>query len=119
MGSKRSFPGYHKAAWASKKGDISKATPGATSRKFIYTMHRKDYHRDFVSKDERPPSFANVWSLLFRIAPKIGPLRVLKFKAPEQLQKNYLSKVLIQRLNIIPGIFQTSKRSHCIKQYKF
>jgi len=76
------FPVITRAAWASKKGDISKATPGATSRKFIYTMHRKDYHRDFVSKDERPPSFANVWSLLFRIAPKIGPLRVLKFKAP-------------------------------------
>jgi Zinc dependent phospholipase C len=76
------FPVITRAAWASKKGEISKATPGATGRKFIYTMHRKNYNRDFVSKDERPPSFANVWSLLFRIAPKIGPLRVLKFKAP-------------------------------------
>jgi len=76
------FPVITRAAWASKKGDISKATPGATGRKFIYTMHRKNYNREFVSKDERPPSFANVWSLLIRIAPKIGPLRVLKFKAP-------------------------------------
>ena len=76
------FPVITRAAWASKKGEISKATPGATSRQFIYTMHRKNYNRDFVSKDERPPSFANVWSLLIRIAPKIGPLRVLKFKAP-------------------------------------
>ena len=76
------FPVITRAAWASKKGEISKATPGITSRKFIYTMHRKNYNRDFVSKDERPPSFANVWSLLFRIAPKIGPLKVLKFKAP-------------------------------------
>jgi hypothetical protein len=76
------FPVITRAAWASQKGDIRKATPGATGRKFIYTMHRKNYNRDFVSKDERPPSFANVWSLLFRIAPKIGPLRVLKFKAP-------------------------------------
>jgi len=76
------FPVITRAAWASKKGDISKATPGATGRKFIYTMHRKNYNREFVSKDEPPPSFANLWSLLIRIAPKIGPLRVLKFKAP-------------------------------------
>jgi hypothetical protein len=76
------FPIITRAAWASKKGDIKKLTPGATGRKFIYNMHRKKYYRDFVSKTERPPFFANILSLLIRIAPKIGPLRVLKFKAP-------------------------------------
>lgn len=76
------FPIITRAAWASKKGDIRKQTPGATGRKFIYTMHRKNYYRDFVSKTERPPFFANVLSLLIRIVPKIGPLRVLKFKTP-------------------------------------
>jgi hypothetical protein len=76
------FPSITRAAWASKKGDISKLTPGATGSKFIYTMHRKKYYREFVSKDERPPFFANLLSLFIRIAPKIGPLRVLKFKAP-------------------------------------
>ena len=45
-------------------------------------MHRKIYYHDFVSKEERPPFFANILSLLIRIAPKIGPLRVLKFKPP-------------------------------------
>ena len=76
------FPKITRAAWASKKGDITKAVSGATGRKFIYIMHRKNYYRDFVSKDERPPFFGNVLSLFIRIAPKIGPLRVLKFKAP-------------------------------------
>jgi hypothetical protein len=76
------FPHITRAAWASKKGEISKATPGITGRKFIYTMHRKNYYHDFASKDERPPFFGNVLSLFIRIAPKIGPLRVLKFKAP-------------------------------------
>jgi hypothetical protein len=76
------FPHITRAAWASKKGEISKATPGITGRRFIYTMHRKKYYHDFASKDERPPFFGNVLSLFIRIAPKIGPLRVLKFKAP-------------------------------------
>ena len=76
------FPVFTRAAWASKKGDIRKATPGATGQRFIYRMHRKNYYRDFANKDERPPFFGNVLSLFIRIAPKIGPLRVLKFKAP-------------------------------------
>jgi hypothetical protein len=76
------FPHITRAAWASKKGEISKATPGVTGRRFIYTMHRKNYYHEFASKDERPPFFGNVLSLFIRIAPKIGPLRVLKFKAP-------------------------------------
>lgn len=76
------FPHITRAAWASKKGEISKATPGVTGRSFIYRMHRKNYHHDFASKDERPPFFGNILSLFIRIAPKIGPLRVLKFKAP-------------------------------------
>jgi hypothetical protein len=76
------FPHITRSAWASKKGEISKATPGITGRKFIYTMHRQDYYHDFASKDERPPFFGNVLSLIIRIAPKIGPLRVLKFKTP-------------------------------------
>jgi hypothetical protein len=77
------FPIITRAAWASKKGDIRKRIPGATGRHFIYTMHRKNYYRDFVTKEERPPFFANVLSLFIRIAPKIGPLRVLKFKIPD------------------------------------
>lgn len=76
------FPVITRAAWATKKRDIKKSTPAATSRQFIYTMHRENYYREFSNKEERPPFFANVFSLLIRIAPKIGPLRVLKFKAP-------------------------------------
>jgi len=76
------FPHITRAAWATKKGEISKATPGITGRKFIYNMHRKNYYHEFASKDERPPFFGNVFSLIIRIAPKIGPLRVLKFKTP-------------------------------------
>jgi hypothetical protein len=85
------FPVITRAAWATKKGDISKLTPGVTGRKFIYKMHRKNYYHDFVSKAGRPPFFANVLSLFIRIAPKIGPLRVLKFKAPgEQAEKLFI-----------------------------
>jgi len=77
------FPIITRSAWASKKGEIKKRIPGATGRRFIYTMHRKNYYREYVTKEERPPFFANILSLFIRIAPKIGPLRVLKFKIPD------------------------------------
>jgi len=83
------FPIITRSAWASKKGDIKKRIPGTTGRRFIYTMHRKNYYRDFVTKEERPPFFANVLSLFIRIAPKIGPLRVLKFKVPDADAENF------------------------------
>jgi Zinc dependent phospholipase C len=76
------FPVITRAAWATQKSEIKKIRPTLTSRKFVYRMHRKDYYREFNNKDERPPFFGNLLSLLIRIAPKIGPLRVLKFKTP-------------------------------------
>ena len=95
------FPHITRAAWASKKGEINKATPGITGRKFIYTMHRKDYYRDFASEDERPPFFGNVLSLLIRVAPKIGPLRVLKFKAPGAVAE----KLFIQSFDTTRAVY--------------
>ena len=97
------FPHITRAAWASKKGEISKATPGITGRKFIYNMHRKNYYKDFASKDERPPFFGNVLSLIIRIAPKIGPLRVLKFKTPDAVAE----KLFIQSFDTTVVFYTT------------
>ena len=76
------FPVITKAAWATKKKEIQKTMPNATSRSFIYRMHRRNYNHEFGKADERPPFFAKVISIFIRIAPKIGPLKPLKFKTP-------------------------------------
>jgi hypothetical protein len=76
------FPVITKAAWASKKNEIQKATPTATSNSFVYRMHRRNYYHEFGKADERPTFFAELLSIFIRIAPKIGPLKPLKFKIP-------------------------------------
>src|SRR2546423_10311063 len=74
------FPVITKAAWATKKEEIQKARPTATNRSFIYRMHRRNYYHEFAKTDERPTFFANVISILIRIASKLGPLSTLKFR---------------------------------------
>ena len=76
------FPVITKAAWATKKTEIQKAMPNATSRNFIYKMHRRNYYHEYGKADERPTFFAEVVSILIRIAPKVGPLKALKFRTP-------------------------------------
>ena len=76
------FPVITKAAWATKKKEIQKAVPNATSRNFIYKMHRRNYYHEFGKAEERPSFFAEVISIFIRIAPKVGPLKALKFKTP-------------------------------------
>ena len=76
------FPVITKAAWATKKKEIQKAMPNATSRNFIYKMHRRNYYHEFGKADERPTFFAEVISIFIRIAPKVGPLKALQFKTP-------------------------------------
>ena len=69
------------AAWATKKSDIRKLQPSATGRNFIYRMHRRDYKHQFGPKEE-PQFFELVFSIATRILPRIGPFKILKFKAP-------------------------------------
>ena len=74
------FPTITKAAWSTRSNQIRKTSPNATGRSFIYRMHRKNYRHEF--RNEKPRFLVRVLSLFIEILPKIGPLRVLKFKVP-------------------------------------
>lgn len=85
------MPGITKVAWATKKGDIEKATPGITGRKFIYKMSRINYYQEFGKKRKRPGPGAQCFSLLIKILPKVGPLKALRFKVPPpEVEKLYI-----------------------------
>lgn len=85
------MPVVTKAAWTDKKNEIRKLEPTATSRSFIYRMHRKNYRHQF-GKNEQPKFFAHLVSVLIQVLPKIGPLRVLVFEAPSpEAEKLFIS----------------------------
>ena len=76
------FPVFTKAAWNLKKNDILKTQPTATARNFRYRMRRANYYLEFGKEQKKPNIFIKTLSWFILVLPKVGPLKVLKIKAP-------------------------------------
>ena len=94
------IPEMTKAAWAAKKNEIGKATPGITRKKFIYNLSRASYEKEWGKGYDRPGAGARFLAFLFRIVPKVGPFKALGFKVPtppgEKLFMDSFNKTLDQ-----------------------
>jgi hypothetical protein len=76
------IPKATRIAWKLKEDDIRKDLPGMTRQKFLFNLSRASYEKEW-GKDYRKPSAGEAFlSFLYRILPKIGPLRVLAFRTP-------------------------------------
>ncbi len=76
------LPEATKVAWELNKDAIIKAHPGMTKRKFLYYIKRSSFEKEWGKEYQRPGIFARILAFLFRIIPKVGPFRTLKFKQP-------------------------------------
>lgn len=76
------FPALTEAAWRDKHDEIVKLFPSVERSGFVLRYSRAAFEGDFGSDYQRPGWFARVLGLLYRILPKIGPLKPLSFKAP-------------------------------------
>ncbi|MBS7564148.1 zinc dependent phospholipase C family protein [Mucilaginibacter sp. Bleaf8] len=81
-GVKNLFPALTKQAWKSKKDEITKGNPAATSHTFRYKMRKYMYKQEFGGKSSKPDFKARALAFLVHILPKVGPLKSLKFKYP-------------------------------------
>jgi len=76
------IPRATRVAWSLKEKEIEKDVPGITRKKFLYNLSRSSYERSW-GKDYQPPSsWDRFLAFLYRLLPKIGPLRVLQLKTP-------------------------------------
>jgi hypothetical protein len=78
----QAIPEMTKAAWAAKKKDIQKLQAGMTRRRYIYRISIARYQKDWDHQYKRPGFGARFLAFLFRLVPKIGPLRAFAFKIP-------------------------------------
>ncbi len=76
------IPEMTKTAWAAKRDQIRKLRAGLSRRDFVYRYSRASYHKEWDRKYDRPGLGARFLAWLFRILPKIGPLRAFAFKVP-------------------------------------
>ena len=76
------IPRATRIAWTLKQDEITKDLPGVTRRKFLYNISRASYEKEWGKEYTKPTTGEVFFAFLYRILPKIGPLRVLTFRPP-------------------------------------
>ena len=83
------FPFITRSAWASRSLQLMKKDSTLTSKKFRYTMHRKEYNKEYGKGYKHPGFFPGLLSVVIRMLPKVGPTRALRFKLPNATAEKY------------------------------
>jgi len=85
------IPEMTKVAWTMKSKDIQKLKPSIDRSSFVYSLPRAGYEKTWGKMYRKPGIPTRILSWLFRIIPKIGPLKALGFKAvPPQGEQMFL-----------------------------
>jgi hypothetical protein len=92
------LPTMSKAAWHLREKEIRKAQPSITKRKFIYNLSRSSYRKNWGPNYERPGFGARLIAAVFRLVPKVGPLRSFAFKAPTPAEETMFMKSVNEAL---------------------
>ena len=75
-------PQLTRIAWRDKKDEIAKALPGVTQKEIVYRFNRREFERAYGTKYRKPGVPARLLAFVFKLLPKVGPLRSLQFKSP-------------------------------------
>ena len=78
----RLIPKATRIAWTLKKKDIQADEPSMTKRKFLYNLSRASYEKNWGQDYQKPTAFERFLAFLYRLLPKIGPLKVLQLRTP-------------------------------------
>ena len=86
------LPALTRVAWQLKKQEIRKDAPSATRKTFLYNLSRSSYEKNWGATYSQPGIRSKFLTFVFRIVPKVGPLRPLSFKrlTPE-IEKMYMA----------------------------
>ena len=76
------IPKATRVAWTLKKDEIMKDQPGVTKNKFLYNLKRASFEKNWGKKYTPPTAGEKFLAFLYRILPKIGPLRILQLRTP-------------------------------------
>ncbi len=76
------IPALTEAAWRDKHDEIVKLTPAIDRSAFVFSYPRTTFEQDYGRDYQKPGLFARFLGVLYRILPKVGPLKPLAFKAP-------------------------------------
>lgn len=88
------IPEMTKAALLTNSNVDVKEKNDRAKRQYLYYLSRADYEKEWGKQYERPGFFARVLAFLFKLLPKVGPLKVVAFKTPSaQTEDMYLKSL--------------------------
>src|SRR5262245_28445564 len=93
------LPKMTKAAWRLKQKEILKAQPGMTRRKFIYNLSHASFQKEWGEEHEHPGFAARVMAFIFRLVPKVGPLKAFAFHPPTPASEALFMKSVNETLD--------------------
>jgi hypothetical protein len=76
------LPKATRIAWHLKKDEIQTDEPGLTKRKFLYNLKKSNFEKEWGKNYKKPTLGDRFLAFIYRLLPKIGPLKVLQFKTP-------------------------------------
>jgi hypothetical protein len=103
------LPELTRAAWRDKHDEIARLVPGVKEESFVYHYTRQQYEKDFGTEYRKPGLLARFLGLIYRILPKIGPLKPLSFKAPtHEAEKLFTESLRDTRARYAAALTSTS-----------
>ena len=78
----QTIPEITRLAWRDKREEIEKLNPGAAEEKFVFNLSPQEYDKAYGVEYQKPSLLARFLAFLYKLLPKVGPLRPLQFKAP-------------------------------------
>lgn len=76
------IPKATRIAWHLKKDEIKGDIPDATKKRFLYNLSRSNYEREWGKNYKKPSPGEIFLAFLYKLVPKIGPLKILQFRTP-------------------------------------
>jgi hypothetical protein len=76
------IPALTAAAWRDKREEILKIWPDADRDRVVFAYTPLDYESAYGRNYQKPGRLARVFAFVYRLVPKVGPLKPLAFKAP-------------------------------------
>jgi len=76
------IPEATRIAWSLRSKEIKADEPGATHRRFLYNLSRSEFEKQWGKDYQRPSRKERFYAFLYKLLPKIGPLKVLQLKTP-------------------------------------
>jgi Zinc dependent phospholipase C len=90
------IPEMTKVALLVKGDQLRREDPNFNRQRFLYHLSKADYVKSWGAGYQEPGAGARIMAAMFKVLPKVGPLRAIDFKEPTEETENLYFKSVDQ-----------------------